>query len=390
VKDPGVSGLRLLLVSFIDDSRATGMGRWTHGIAEGLHQLGHVATSWFMGDFPKVARTGRLAVLLLPIALALRLRRDGARFDAVLIHEPTGFWYGLLRKCRPNLPPMILICHNVESRYFADLGRAAAAGAAILPLGMRLKTPIFRLWQSDGAIGLADHVVCLSTVDCDYVVRHLGRRPDTVTRMTNGVASDSFTRPGRSHDGCRVLFVGGWLDVKGRRLLPRIWSAVRAKRPDATLTLVGVGSDAVLAEFDSGDRATVTVVDHLLDEAAMAAVYAVHDVLLVASISEGCPLAVLEAMAAGLPVVAPIVGGIPDIVTNGVSAALYNPLDVDGAAEATCRVLEDPEGAAALGAAAHTAACRLTWRASAATIATAAKQLIEACTVTQTGSVKSR
>src|SRR5437870_7754395 len=124
-----------------------------------------MVTCLFTRNVPAVARPGLVAVLLFPIALALRLWRDGTGFDAVLIHEPAGFWYGLLRKLRPSLPPMIAVCHNVESRHFSDLCGAAAVGAAFVPLGMRLKTPLFRLWQSDGAIRLADHVVCLSTVD---------------------------------------------------------------------------------------------------------------------------------------------------------------------------------------------------------------------------------
>jgi glycosyltransferase involved in cell wall biosynthesis len=70
------------------------------------------------------------------------------------------------------------------------------------------------------------------------------------------------------------------------------------------------------------------------------------------SYAEGLPMALLEAMAAGLPVVATTVGGFTDVVTDGVEGFLVEPGDVEGLAERIDRLLDDPRLAARMGAAA--------------------------------------
>jgi glycosyltransferase involved in cell wall biosynthesis len=65
--------------------------------------------------------------------------------------------------------------------------------------------------------------------------------------------------------------------------------------------------------------------------------------------SEGMPNAVLEAMAAGLPVAATRVGGVPQLVADGVTGWLVEPGDLDGLAAALRRLLDDPAAARRMG-----------------------------------------
>jgi glycosyltransferase involved in cell wall biosynthesis len=362
--------MRILLASFIQNASWSGMGKWTHSIADSLSQRGHEPILWFAEDFPTIEASGRFSVMLFPIALARRISRIRHEVDAVVIHEPSGAIYGLLRWVRRSLPPMVVMSHGVESKVFSDMLRASTRQLATIPTLSRVKVPLFRLSQSDLAIRMADHVICLSKSDCDYVTSRLRRSPSSVSQMVNGVdLLPSFSAQNRSKNQ-KVLFVGGWLDRKGRRALPEIWTRVRASCSDASLTLVGVGiaEETVLSEFYHRDRESVNLISHVTQRAQMQRIYNSHGILLVPSIAEGSPLTLLEAMAAGLPAVATRVGGIPDIATHQTNALLYDALEPEEGASLIISLILNPEFAAKLGNAARIRASQLTWDGAANTL----------------------
>jgi glycosyltransferase involved in cell wall biosynthesis len=74
------------------------------------------------------------------------------------------------------------------------------------------------------------------------------------------------------------------------------------------------------------------------------------------SLEDNCPMVVLESMAAGVPVMAARVGGVPDLVEDNVTGLLFDPRDGSGMTAAAGRLLEDPPGAAALAERARAAA----------------------------------
>jgi glycosyltransferase involved in cell wall biosynthesis len=76
---------------------------------------------------------------------------------------------------------------------------------------------------------------------------------------------------------------------------------------------------------------------------------AASDVAVLSTNSEGSPLSVMEYMDAGLPVVATRVGGIPDLIDDGVEGLLVEPQDPAGLGDAIARLLDDPEEARLMG-----------------------------------------
>jgi glycosyltransferase involved in cell wall biosynthesis len=85
------------------------------------------------------------------------------------------------------------------------------------------------------------------------------------------------------------------------------------------------------------------------------------DVLVVPSRTDGSPLVALEAMQAGVPVVASAVGGLPDRVRDGIDGLLVPPDDPLALAAALARLLADPDLRARMGAAARRHAAQLSW-----------------------------
>jgi glycosyltransferase involved in cell wall biosynthesis len=78
--------------------------------------------------------------------------------------------------------------------------------------------------------------------------------------------------------------------------------------------------------------------------------YGIADICVLSSLSEGSPNALLEAMAAGAPVVATAVGGIPEMVTHGESALLVEPGDCEAMTNAIAALLNDGDLARRLAA----------------------------------------
>jgi hypothetical protein len=122
----------------------------------------------------------------------------------------------------------------------------------------------------------------------------------------------------------------------------------------ATLLMAGDGeverARAAVAAAGVGD--TVEVRSWLSAEQVQEELRTAH-VLVLPSLDEGQPMAILEAMAHGLCVVATDVGGIPDLVEDGVSGLLVPPKDVDALAAALGKVVEDEDLRAQLAASAH-------------------------------------
>jgi len=169
-----------------------------------------------------------------------------------------------------------------------------------------------------------------------------------------------------------VLFVGRLQPLKAPDLAIRTLAALG--RNDAVLVVVGGasgsdGSDYTQATFELarqlgvGDRVRFVEPQphHILSS-----YYRAADVVVVPSRSESFGLVALEAAACGIPVVASAVGGLLNVVHDGVTGHLVDGRDPARFGRAITHVLDDPTGAAAMGAAAAVRARRFTWSFTAA------------------------
>jgi glycosyltransferase involved in cell wall biosynthesis len=142
----------------------------------------------------------------------------------------------------------------------------------------------------------------------------------------------------------------------------RAFARIQARHPHAALTLVGGGSqDAALRELarELGLR-DVTFVGRVPPE-AIASYYAEADIYLQAPSIDNMPLSVLEAFASGLPVVSTDVGGIPAILTHGVHGLLAPDNDDERLAQHVLTLLERPDYARQLAAAAFETCAAYQW-----------------------------
>jgi glycosyltransferase involved in cell wall biosynthesis len=113
--------------------------------------------------------------------------------------------------------------------------------------------------------------------------------------------------------------------------------------PDACLLLVGSGPDAATLAKLAQDSGCGDAVRFIGERENVSECIHAMDVFAFPSIAEGFGLALAEAMACGVPVVASAVGGVPEVVTDGVSGLLVPPEDHVALAAAILRLLSDHE-----------------------------------------------
>jgi glycosyltransferase involved in cell wall biosynthesis len=155
-----------------------------------------------------------------------------------------------------------------------------------------------------------------------------------------------------------VGLVGNLRAVKNHALFIRGLARVIRGRPDVRGVIVG---QAIPAEPDYPDRLQQLIREEAMEgrivlagfRSDVPALLRRMDIFCLTSTSEGMPNAVLEAMAAGRPVVATRVGAIPDLVQDGVTGLLVPSEDVPAFTGAVDDLLGDPQRAAKLGAAAR-------------------------------------
>lgn len=166
--------------------------------------------------------------------------------------------------------------------------------------------------------------------------------------IPNGVDLARFARTPEPVAG-RVLVVGRFARPKRHDLVLRAFADIHGRFPGSELWFVGDGDDRPASEqlaAELGVRGAsrfLGVREDVPDLLAQAAC------VVLASDYEGCPLSVIEAMAAGVPVVATRVGGVPELVRDGVTGIVAEPGRPDGLARGLAELLGDDRRAVEMG-----------------------------------------
>jgi glycosyltransferase involved in cell wall biosynthesis len=155
-----------------------------------------------------------------------------------------------------------------------------------------------------------------------------------------------------------VIAVANLRIEKGHDTLLAAATRVLAERPDIEFVLVGDGVERARLERQAADRGLSRAVQFLGERGDVADLLSSSDLFVLPSRSEACPNSVLEAMAAGLPIIATRVGGIPELISHGTDGVLVDADRPDVLAEAILDVARRPDAARTMGCAARSRAVR--------------------------------
>ena len=323
------------------------------------HRVVHVPAGPY--DLPKEALAAELDAFTAGVAAHLR---EGAPVDAV--HG--NYWLsGVVgHRLKHELDvPLVATFHT--------LARVKAEGGDL--------EPTWRDQAEAEVIGCSD-AICVSCPEEERQFRRLYGDPAGRIEIVPPAVEHAFFAPG-DRTGARravglpvdrpiILFVGRIQPLKAPDVAIR--ALAELGRADAELVIVGGASGT------DGDI-EVQLAHRLIDELALAdrvrlvdpqphhilsSYYRAADVVIVPSRSESFGLVALEAAACGTPVVASAVGGLLNIVHDGVTGLLVEGRDPARFARAMRQVLDDPAAATAMGAAAAVRARRFTWSFTAA------------------------
>jgi glycosyltransferase involved in cell wall biosynthesis len=186
----------------------------------------------------------------------------------------------------------------------------------------------------------------------DYLELGVGQADDTCI-VHSGVDVDAFGAAALElgsrkkslglGPACKLIgFVGWLLPIKGPLHLLNAMAAVWERHPDAVLVLVGKGGQEAELKRRAREIGAGARVKFLGWREDVAEIMPLFDVFVLPSLNEGMGRVLVEAMAAGRPVVASRTGGIPDIVRHEETGLLVTPRDEAGLAAAIARLLESP------------------------------------------------
>lgn len=203
-----------------------------------------------------------------------------------------------------------------------------------------------------------------------------GLEPETIA---NGIDTKAFERPGaRSRwrkangfapDDALIVSAARMEPQKNPLALIEAFATAVSAEPSCRLLMAGAGTLLEAARERSAQLGIAGAVHFLGVREDVPELLNACDVFALASDWEGHPLSIMEAMAAGLPVVATAVGGVPEIVASGITGLLVSRGDVAALAEALLWLVRNPEQRAEMGAAARAESARFDSAAMAAAYA---------------------
>ena len=349
--------MRVLLIANTLPPRAvSGVGEQVLQLAAGLREHGDDVK--VLGRGPDGAAGPKV---LFPLTVAPAAWRAVRRFrpDVVQVHESDGALAALAVKVlgklvepRPLLVALLQVSYVEELRAVRPLvdtgnGRVLGRPGSVERRFRWLKAPL-QILLGQITARVADRVLAPSAATAaeirrDYRVDEVGVVPNVTGGLAVDPAGDLEGEPGY------LLFVGRLRIRKGVEVLLEALGDLRRRFPSvpsASLRIAGDGEHRQRLERKAAELGLGSSVVFLgtCGAARVRTLLEGASALVVPSIYEGMPLVVLEAMEAGVPVVASRVSGIPEVVVDG-TGWLVPPEDPAALAGALAEVLADPDEA---------------------------------------------
>jgi glycosyltransferase involved in cell wall biosynthesis len=250
--------------------------------------------------------------------------------------------WGRLTHSRPDVLYTLTVIPNTWGRFIGHL-----SGVPVIVSSFRNRiAPQYERWLSRWST----RIVCNAESLKEMIARRFSVDPQRITVIPNGVDTDCFSpEQNRATTEPTIVYVGRLVPQKAPLTLLEAFRLVWLKVPSARLVMIGNGPLKHSVETfiaTSGLASNVTLLPGTRDVRShlrRARIFAL------ASLFEGSPNVMIEAMSTGLPIVATKVDGIPELVTHGLSGLLVEPENPPALAEALITLLLDEQKCSEMG-----------------------------------------
>ncbi len=366
----------LLVANTLPPRDVSGVGEQVLQLAAGLREAGCEVEVLGRGPGPKA---------LFPLFAVPAVWRALRRFrpHVVQVHESDGGLAALvvaivapLLDPVPRLVALLQVSYVEERRAVRPLvaaGRVLGRPGSVERRFRWLKAPL-QIFLGSLTASVADLVLAPSAATAEEIRRdYKVEAPGVLPNVTGGLPIEPVLEEAGEERGY-FLLVGRLRIRKGVEVLLEALRALRDRQLEIRLLIAGDGEHRAALERRAAELELGAAVRFLgrCDASRVRGLLRGARALFVPSIYEGMPLVVLEAMEAGVPVIASAVSGIPEVVEDGETGWLVPPEAPDALADALAAVLADPAEASRRGAAgrrrvderfrpAHAAAAWMRW-----------------------------
>jgi glycosyltransferase involved in cell wall biosynthesis len=256
--------------------------------------------------------------------------------------------------CRGRGVQVVLTCD-----FYANVFALPGAALAGVPVRLGARRDVFMPERSSAqqrlqrlAYLFAHRVIANSGAAAERLIEE-GIADWRVVRIANGIDIARFETPAPTNRRRVITMVANLRPGKGHEVLLRAAARMLRRIPDLRFQIVGDGPRRAELEREAAALRVSAQVEFLGHRADVPQILRDSDVFAFPSFMEASPNAVLEAMAAGLPIVATRVGGIPEVIEHERNGLLVPPRDERALAAALLRVIERPALATQIGDAAR-------------------------------------
>jgi glycosyltransferase involved in cell wall biosynthesis len=305
--------------------------------------LGGLGCEVVVGAFDNQHRTSKI--------FAERVANSGIRVASIQCRRRFD-WHAIqeIRRIIRELNIDVVNVHGYKADFY---GWAAVKGLGV-PLvatchawqGRNLRLNIYahvdhKLMKSfDALVAVSESIASL--------MRRFGISENRIHMIGNGVDINRFRLPKTHSPNCAAAekitigVVGRLIPIKGMEYAIRAFRDVHSRFPNTSLAIIGGGPLLSKLQSLASQMGLSENVTFLGERHDMPEVYASMDVFVLPSLDEGTSMAILEAMAAGKPIVATDVGGTPLVVRHEQNGLLVQPKNVEALSTAILRLLEEP------------------------------------------------